>query len=275
MRKNALVMCCVTCVFAAFGAFFRWLQLMTAFEEDTGLYISGSIWSVAIVLACVCAAAAILIIIFTMKKHDGRTVLPEDYCEAMRGTTAFYKPLYIFIAVVLAAGSILNFVSAGKDAYPVFQYILSLMGLLAAVGFWLVASAPEKRTDPSIICVGSSLLIMLYCFWLVVSYREHGSNPVVWEYGLEILAIAFSLLGFYYVAGIAFSRPRPLITVFFTQYAAFLCIVTLPDDRCLGQQLMLAATIMMLLFLSWMAMTNLREPAREEPDRPGTDASGE
>ena len=40
MRKLALTMTCTTCVFSAFGVFARWLQNMTAFEEN-GLYIPG------------------------------------------------------------------------------------------------------------------------------------------------------------------------------------------------------------------------------------------
>lgn len=271
MRKNALVVCCVTCVFAAFGAFFRWLQLMTAFEPDTGLYIPGSLWGPLLTVSLLCCAAAVFVILRVMRKHDGRTVLPEDYSQAMRGTTVFYKPIYILMSVVLAAGAVLNALSAKPDSFPVFQYALSLTGLLATAGFLIVASAPKKRTEPNIICAGYSMLILHYCFWLVYSYRVHGSSPVMWNYGPEILAISLSLLAAYYLAGTAFSRPRPLTSIFFSQVAACMCIVALPDERCLGQQLMFSTTAVMLLFLSWMVMTNLREPRREEPEQsPGT-----
>ena len=37
MRKYALTLCCTACVFGAFGVFCRWIQGMTAFEEN-GLY---------------------------------------------------------------------------------------------------------------------------------------------------------------------------------------------------------------------------------------------
>lgn len=264
MRKNALVICCVTCVCAAFGAFFRWLQNMTAFEEETGLYISGSPWSMALVGMTLLVAAALLIILLTTRKHDGRTELPHDYADAMRGTTALYKPAYILLAAMLFSGSVLNFLSAGKDMYPVFQYILSLCGLLGFAGFLILGSAPEKNTEPNLICLGASLLILLYCFWLVVSYREHGSSPVVWGYAMEILALACSLMAFYYLAGVAFGRRKPVTSVFFAQMASYLCIVTLPDERVLGQRIMLAATAGMLLFLSWMVLSNLREPAPPE-----------
>lgn len=266
MRKNALVICCVTCVCAAFGAFFRWLQDMTAFEEETGLYIQGSLWSVALVVVTVFVAAALIVILVATKKHDGRTVLPEDYSKAMGGTTAVYKPLYILLALMLLAGSVLNFTAASKDTYPVFQYILSLTGLLGFAGFLILGGAPEKRTDPNVVCLGASLLILLYCFWLVVSYREHGSSPVVWGYAMEILALACSLLAFYYLAGVAFGKRRPFLSVFFSQLAAYLCIVTLPDDRCFGQSLMLISTAGMLLFLSWMVVSNLREPEQVEKE---------
>ncbi len=52
MRKLALTITSTTCVFSAFGVFSRWLQNMTAFEEN-GLYKSGSFWGVALMLLCI------------------------------------------------------------------------------------------------------------------------------------------------------------------------------------------------------------------------------
>lgn len=58
MRKLALTITSTTCVFSAFGVFSRWLQNMTAFEEN-GLYKSGSFWGVALMLLCIAAAAVL------------------------------------------------------------------------------------------------------------------------------------------------------------------------------------------------------------------------
>ncbi|NCB51480.1 MAG: hypothetical protein EOM54_06310 [Clostridia bacterium] len=256
MRKNSLVICCVTCVFGAFGAFFRWLQDLTGFEEDTGLYISGNIWSRALIVACVGAALALFVMVLDLKKK--KLSLPEEYSAAMGGTTVLYRPAYIGLASLMAAGSIILIFSAFKDAYPVLQVSLSLMGLLAAAGFTLMTSATRRRRDPPLNCFGATLIIALFCFWLIVSYRENAVGPVVWSYAIEILALACTLVAFYYIASVPFGRPKPFSAIFFSQFGAFLCIVALPDDRWTGQKIMLAAAAGMLLFLSYALIANLR-----------------
>ena len=58
MRKLALTITCTGCVYSAFGVFCRWLQNMTAFEEN-GLYKTGSLWGVVLALLCIAAAATL------------------------------------------------------------------------------------------------------------------------------------------------------------------------------------------------------------------------
>ena len=56
MRNNALTMCCGVCVAGAFGVFTRWMQNLTAFDEQ-GLYVQGSLWGWMLLLLCAAAAA--------------------------------------------------------------------------------------------------------------------------------------------------------------------------------------------------------------------------
>lgn len=260
MRKTSLVMCCVSCVFGAFGAFFRWLQDLTGFEKDTGLYISGNIWSRAIVVACIGVAAVLFVMVMDLKNKK-RLVLPVDYAAALGGTTAYYRIAYGILAAVMAVGALMLLISAAKDTYPVLQYLLAFLGLLAAIGFVLMTSAARRRRDPPMNCFGVTLIIALYCFWLIVSYRENAINPAIWGYAMEILALACALVAFYYIASVPFGRAKPYAAIFFSQFGAFLCIVTLPDSRWTGQQVMFVATAGMLLFLSWMLIANLRPRA--------------
>ena len=123
-------------------------------------------------------------------------------------------------------------------------------------------------------CLASTLPIALCCFWLIVSYRQDAVTSVVWSYAPEILAISCSLLAFYYVAGHAYGRARPFATIFFCSLGAFLCFVTLPDERLIAQQIMFVGMAGMQLFLSWMLISGLRR--REEilsryPNAPATE----
>jgi hypothetical protein len=257
MRNTSLVTCCITCVFGAFGAFFRWLLDLTGFEKDTGLYISGNIWSYALVAACIGVAAVLLVMVLDLKMKKKLT-LPEDYSAALGGSTPLYRPFYIGLAAMMAIGSLMLVFSASKDAYPILQFLLAVLGVLAAVGFILVAAATHRKRQPPLNCLGSTLLIILFCFWLIVSYRENAASPVVWGYAMEVLALACALIAFYYIASVPFGKPKPFSAIFFSQLGAFLCLVTLPDGRCTGQQIMLISTAGMLLFLSWMLIANLR-----------------
>lgn len=257
MRKKSLVLCCVTCVFGAFGAFFRWLQDITGFEKDSGLYISGNIWSTAIVAACIGAAFVLLIMVLELKKKE-KLALPEDYAAALGSPGKFYRLLYRILSAVMAVGAVMVLFSSSKDNYPMLQIVLAVLGLSAAGGFLLMNAATQRKREPPMNCFGATLIIALYCFWLVVSYRENAISPAVWGYAMEVLALACTLVAFYYVASVPFGKPRPFAAIFFSQLGAFLCLVTLPDDRWTGQQVMFVATAGMLLFFSWMLIMNLR-----------------
>lgn len=284
MRKLALTMTCTTCVFSAFGVFSRWLQNMTAFEEN-GLYISGSLWGIVLIILCIAAAATFFGFARYCKKNLGLTCAP-DPGVAFGGTGMLRKVIYLVIALIMAAGSVMLLITAGDAETPLgvdfsgLLRILALLGLLSAGGFLGIAGGANgsETADGSPrqagFCLAATLPIAFCCFWLIVSYRQDAVTSVVWSYAPEILAIACSLLSFYYVAGHAYGRPKPFATVFFCQLGAFLCFVTLPDERLIAQQIMFVGTAGMQLFLSWMLISGLRR--REEifsryPNAPATD----
>jgi len=158
--------------------------------------------------------------------------------------------------------------------------ILALLGLLTAGGFLGIAGGASGKETPdgsprqAGFCLAATLPIAFCCFWLIVSYRQDAVTSVVWSYAPEILAIACSLLSFYYVAGHAYGRGKPFATIFFCNFGAFLCFVTLPDERLIAQQIMFFGIAGMQLFLSWMLVSGLRR--REEifarfPNAPATE----
>ena len=71
-------------------------------------------------------------------------------------------------------------------------------------------------------------------------------------------ALCAALIASYEFAGFAYGRPKAIKSIFWSQFAAFLCITALPDDRAGGQQLMLAAIAGILLFQSYLTASNIR-----------------
>ena len=284
MRKLALTMTCTTCVYSAFGIFSRWLQNMTAFEEN-GLYISGSLWGIVLTILCIAAAGTMFGFARYYKKNLGLTCAP-DPGVAFAGSGLLHKIIYLVIALIMAAGSVMLLITAGDAEAPLgmdcsgLLRILALLGLLTAGGFLGIAGGANGKETPdgsprqAGFCLAATLPIAFCCFWLIVSYRQDAVTSVVWSYAPEILAIACSLLSFYYVAGHAYGRGKPFATIFFCNFGAFLCFVTLPDERLIAQQIMFFGIAGMQLFLSWMLGSGLRR--REEifarfPNAPATE----
>ena len=284
MRKLALTLTCTTCVYSAFGIFSRWLQNMTAFEEN-GLYISGSLWGIVLTILCIAAAGTMFGFARYYKKNLGLTCAP-DPGVAFAGSGLLHKIIYLVIALIMAAGSVMLLITAGDAEAPLgmdfsgLLRILALLGLLTAGGFLGIAGgangkeAPDGSPRQAGFCLAATLPIAFCCFSLIVSYRQDAVTSVVWSYAPEILAIACSLLSFYYVAGHAYGRGKPFATIFFCNFGAFLCFVTLPDERLIAQQIMFFGIAGMQLFLSWMLVSGLRR--REEifarfPNAPATE----
>lgn len=277
-------MTCTTCVYSAFGIFSRWLQNMTAFEEN-GLYISGSLWGIVLTILCIAAAGTMFGFARYYKKNLGLTCAP-DPGVAFAGSGLLHKIIYLVIALIMAAGSVMLLITAGDAEAPLgmdfsgLLRILALLGLLTAGGFLGIAGGASGKETPdgsprqAGFCLAATLPIAFCCFWLIVSYRQDAVTSVVWSYSPEILAIACSLLSFYYVAGHAYGRGKPFATIFFCNFGAFLCFVTLPDERLIAQQIMFFGIAGMQLFLSWMLVSGLRR--REEifarfPNAPATE----
>lgn len=277
-------MTCTTCVYSAFGIFSRWLQNMTAFEEN-GLYISGSLWGIVLTILCIAAAGTMFGFARYYKKNLGLTCAP-DPGVAFAGSGLLHKIIYLVIALIMAAGSVMLLITAGDAEAPLgmdfsgLLRILALLGLLTVGGFLGIAGGANGKETPdgsprqAGFCLAATLPIAFCCFWLIVSYRQDAVTSVVWSYAPEILAIACSLLSFYYVAGHAYGRGKPFATIFFCNFGAFLCFVTLPDERLIAQQIMFFGIAGMQLFLSWMLVSGLRR--REEifarfPNAPATE----
>lgn len=261
MQKNALTMCCTVCVFGAFGAFCRWLQNMTAYEPN-GLYITGNLWGRLLILLAIGAVLGL----FGLSQRMTRGCADSGEFEELVGsTTRLHRPISIIIIIVMVAGAGLLVLSAAETIYPTMYRILALLALFAALGFAVMAACARTPTDRAIACFGSALPIFFACFWLILSYREDAVTPVVWRYAPEVLALSASSVGFYYIAGFAFGRPRQAWALFYCGLGTILCISTLPDERPLALQVLFLGMALMQLFFIWAAAANLgRTPANND-----------
>lgn len=251
--NDALIMLCYTCAFGAFGAFFRWLQMQVARDTETGM-INPSILNILLPLLIV--AAAVVLWLRTRKLTDDQTVFPTGMSEALRGLSILYIIFAWIIAALAVLGGIMTIVETSLDSLRTMYVLVAVLGMLSGLSFPLICSASRSHYSPSLMSIFMALPILMYCVWLIASYRSNANNPNVWMFAIEILAICCAILALFYVAGYAFGRPDPHKACYLSLLGAFMCITTLADSRHMGLELIILATVGMLLMYSWLIIKN-------------------
>ena len=262
MRKNAWVICCCTAVLSAFGIFFRWLQDQACFEAETGLAVHGSIWPYVVALMIAVAAAVLAVVCFRVKNQP-HTSFPDTLPAAFAASKRARAVGGVLLGAMLALGGLWLLLSSGALSEPGLQRVLAVLAVVTGVVFARQMLAPGERENDAGALVGVSMPMVLLVFWLIVSYKVNIINPTISAYAVEILALCAALIAFYELAGFAYGRFKQC-GILRMQFAAFLCITALPDDRAGAQQLMLVAIAGMLLFQSYLTASNIR-PAVSGP----------
>lgn len=240
MRKNAWVICCCTAVLSAFGIFFRWLQNQACFEAETGLAVHGSIWPYVVALMIAVAAAVLAVVCFRVKNQP-HTSFPDSLPAAFAASKRARAVGGVLLGAMLALGGLWLLLSSGALSEPGLQRVLAVLAVVTGVVFARQMLAPGERENDAGALVCASMPMVLLVFWLIVSYKVNIINPTISAYAVEILALCAALIAFYELAGFVYGRPKAVKSIFWSQFAAFLCITALPDDRAGAQQLMLVA----------------------------------
>ena len=118
MQKTALTLTVSTLVLGIFGAFFRWLQTMNAFDAETGFPIRGAGTTVVFVIYSILVVAAFLVVtLFWLGRFERGTEASRAlHCENVVPMIAGW----LLCAAFAAASCILLF-TAGHARFPVRQ----------------------------------------------------------------------------------------------------------------------------------------------------------
>ncbi len=257
MRNSAYPLCITTLVLAAFGGFFRWLQNQVSFELDTGLAVPGSLWTYVTAVWIVIAAAVLLVQSRRAINRD-RVRRPETFAQAFRPIGGFTGILVLVCGVVMVLGGVILFITV-----PLSDHQRTLMQVVAALGIVYGILFPfqlQDRADRprSFTVFLAGFPILMFAFWIIVSYKSNIVNPTVTAYAVEIITLCALTIAFYQVAGFAFDRPKPIRAVFWALFAAFLCIMSIADRHYLGVHIMLLGAALMLMLQAWLIASNVR-----------------
>lgn len=263
MQKHAISICSFVLIAAAFSSFTRWIQNQAAFELETGLMIPGSLWSKVAFGACVLCIVGIVLMV---RRLWYRGYYPaQNFATVINGSPAVLHRVTRGIAGLMVIGAVIAFLIAGYELYSSMVRTLCVLAIAAAWAFVKLNEAvfEEKRSSAkeTMLC---AVPVVMYGYWLVVSYRTHAAIPSVWSYAVEVIAIGASILGMFYFAGYGFDFPKPYAALGCLMTGTFLSLVTLLDDRNIGLALMLIAGAAMQLYYAWMIITAMSEEWPEE-----------
>ncbi len=257
MQKRALEITCYVCGAGAFGVFVRWLQVMMAFDE-AGL-AKRSVFN--FLVPGIIIAAAIVFNKFSKKIKEERLYIPKEFCEALFNPGRFFTILRWTAGGLMCFGAVLLIASSETDKNAELLRVLAAFGFLTGLSFplYLGEANYEEIEHLGLIRLYGTVPVVFYAVWLVVSYRENALNSVVWDYVLEVATIIVSLYAFSRVAGFAFFAAKARKCLVTCMLAAAMCIMSLADERYMGEQLMLLATAFMFVLYVWIMIVNLKQ----------------
>ena len=189
----------------------------------------------------------------------------QEYSALIRGKQTVLHYITRIIAGLMVIGAAVAFIVAGYQLYSSIVRTLCVLAIVAAWAFVKLSEIPfEEKVSAHKQTLLAAIPVVMYVYWLVVSYRVHAATPSVWSYALEIFAICASILGMFYFAGYGFEFPRPYAALGCLLTGALLSLVTLMDSRNIGQTIMLIAGAAMQIYYAWMIITSMSEQWPEE-----------
>lgn len=233
----------ITAVAGIFGAFFRWLENINAFEPDTGLMLPFARTTVLLAVYLLAAAAgfAVLSIVWAKRFACGSTpaalqthsIFPDLLCK-------------LFGAALIVLGVVLMF-AAPEQRHPPTERIFAAGTIFCGVALMFITVKPDA---PAAASRSASLIPVLFgCAWLVSCYKSNAENPVVWSYLVELLTIAATIMAWYELAAYHYSRAKPASALFFVQAAVFMNLTTLADSRpVLSSAMFVIQAVLMLMY---------------------------
>ena len=261
MQKTALTVTVTTLVLGIFGAFLHWLQLMNAFDKETGFIIPGAGTTVVFLIYCVLAAAAICALTALWL---GRYGAAADAETALNGKNIVPFLIGWALCAVFAAASFSLLFSAGRSGQPMLQRIFGAFGIVAALSIPFLFGKREGRNAGPMGRSAALVITLFFCFWLVYDYKCISRDPIMWNYAVEILAIAASTVALYLVTqffyGLGKSRPALILL----QLGVFLNMTALFEERETALNLMHGGAAALQLLLEYLLISNLWEKRDEE-----------
>ena len=254
MQKNALTLTVSAVVLSVFGAFLRWVQTMTIFEEGTGLPVSSAVSTVFVIysLAVLGVAVGATVLLFTGLE------IPQDGEDAMHTDSGVPVALAWLCCAAFVGGGLHMMFSSGSFQLPVMQRLFGAICVAAGVCLPIL---PCRRKHEGVGGVGRRVvglfLTLFFCFWLIYIYRANADNPVLWRFVPHIFAACANVCTMYYIAAWFFSRTRTMVTLTALPFTVYLNLCVMAEASTLGMLLLYLGAAGIYLILYYVITANL------------------
>ena len=253
MQKQAWLFSMTATVLGAFGLLLRWLQCQLIFDAETGLPARGAFISYLLVAVLIAFVAGLWWLTGKLDL-DGAREEPED---ALAIPSKWTGRALAAAAVIAGGGAARMFFTVDT----MFLRITALLGLLSASVLALIPSLPRWGGFGAFLSV---IPVVFFCLWMVVFYKDNSTNPLLWQYAVQILAMAACLLGAFRLSGYLFYRMKPRQAIFACGLALTFSLTVLMDEAGAAARLMLLGWGLGLGVMSWVLVRNLASEEEKE-----------
>ena len=264
MHKKSLEITCYVCGAGAFGVFFRWLQVMMAFDEQ-GLN-EKSAFNVLVPLMII--ASAWLFNRFLNQIRAEKRYVDKEYCEALFNPGRIFAAARWAAGLLMMIGALVLFVAAETDVDSELIRILAIMAFVSGVAYPLVLGAANYDELAHVPMLRFFMLmpVLMYSLWLIISYKQNSYNSVPWDYAIEMLSIIAAILAYFRVMGFAFFAADGRRCMFAVMMCTMLSIMNLADGRYMGMQIIILATAAQMAIYNWILIRNLKKRVKKKPE---------
>ena len=262
MQSEAYKLTGFTAVVSAAGFLLRWLQDLQILDAETGLAISGKPISFVVAGLIVLLALGYGAIAFGLRKFYAPTE-PE---KALTGKTFLYTALSVVPSILIGVCGVILLIRSWPTGQAVVWRLCGASAIAAAFGGIMVARGVSRPENAASRRVGIVLMILFGCLWLIAEYKTAATDPVLWRFAVEILAICSALMAFYHMAGYFYGEPSPRLTVFFCYIGAFLCVMSAVDEHTMAESVCYGAVAVQLMVWGYALILNMRRSGEPEDE---------
>jgi len=257
MKQLAIKVSGSAAVLSAFGFSARWLQNITIFEEETGLAKSGAFSSWLVVLLILGSAIGLGIVLIPTLTLG----VSDNPAADVRSDSRIYKAVCAAAGGAICISGALMLLNSGSQTFPTLQRVLAILAIFTGGSIIYIGAKGKEDADSPLSCLFTLIPVLFGCFWIIVSYKNHSANPVVWQYAIEILAVCAVTIAMYLIAGFVYCRPRIFATALVNAVAALLCFMALGDTIDTVYQIIFAALGAYLIVTDYFLLAGL-DPTR-------------